>query len=205
LRVEERQVEAQRTRIVNVASPSVVGAVETLKRAVDVLDYLCTRGKLNEREQLAAGIYRSAWDMVQSSIGGQMDFERARGGTVPGGPLAVCYLEAAAKLREAEGVLDGDEIKIVRRVVALNYSLSDVAVQLDRHKQTISNRLKAALGKLADLWEQGKRWQGEVGRRPRNVHRGFNSREMRSTEGNVPRAKVAHADRRGVRYKASER
>ena len=54
-------------------SPRVAGAVETV--VVDTLDYLCTRGKLNEREQDTAGIYRSAWDVVQSSIGGQMDFE----------------------------------------------------------------------------------------------------------------------------------
>jgi hypothetical protein len=58
-----------------VPSPRVAGAIETVKRVVDTLDYLCTRGKLNEREQDAAGIQRSAWDMVQSSIGGQMDFE----------------------------------------------------------------------------------------------------------------------------------
>jgi hypothetical protein len=74
--VEERKVEArERTRAVNVPSPRVAGAVETVKCVVDTLDYLCTPGKLNEREQDAAGIYRSAWDMVQSSIGGQMDFE----------------------------------------------------------------------------------------------------------------------------------
>ena len=78
-RIEKRKVEArQRTRTDYVASPRVAGAVETVKRVVDTLDYLCTRGKLNEREQDAAGIYRSAWDMVQSSIGKEAVVRRAK-------------------------------------------------------------------------------------------------------------------------------
>jgi hypothetical protein len=159
LRVEERQVEAcQRTRTDYVPSPRVAGAVETVKRVVDTLDYLCSRGKLNEREANAASIYRSAWDMLQSSVGGVMDFGRARGGAVPGGPFAACYLESAAKLAEARQALKGDDLTIVHRVVAQNYSLPDVAGELGKHRHTISNRLKAALGTLADLWKLGKRW-----------------------------------------------
>ena len=54
----------------------MTGAVETLKRVVDVLDYLWSRGKLGEVEYNAALRYQAAWDCLQSSIGGAMDFER---------------------------------------------------------------------------------------------------------------------------------
>jgi hypothetical protein len=88
LRVEERQVEArQRTR--TVASPSVAGGVERLKRVVDMLDHLWSRGKLGESEYNAALRYQAAWECIHASVGGSMDFERARGGGVPGGPLAI--------------------------------------------------------------------------------------------------------------------
>src|SRR5262249_52963227 len=88
LRVEGRKVEArQRRRTVNVPSPTVPGAVERLQRSVDTIEFLWSRKKLNEIEYDAANIYRSAWDMLQSIVGGQMDFDRVRGGVVPGGPF----------------------------------------------------------------------------------------------------------------------
>ena len=61
--------------------------------------------------------------------------------------------------------------------------------------------MKKALCRLADYWEMGKRWEGVERRRKVYAHRSFNPREMRSTGENVARAKIAHADRRGVRCK----
>ena len=62
--------------------------------------------------------------------------------------------------------------------------------------------MKKALCRLADYWEMGKRWEGAQRRRLRiYANRGFDPSELQPTGENVSRAKVAHADRRGVRYK----
>ena len=202
LRVEERKVEArQRMRTDYVASPNNRGTRNMVQRVVNSLDFLWTRGKLNEHEYNAALRYQAAWECIHSSIGGQIDFERARGGGMPGGSLASAHLAAAGTIKEARKVLGEEEFAIVHRVVALNYAILDVADKLGRNRKTISAHLKKALSKLVDFWELGKCWEGVERRRRVYAHRGFDPRQMRSTEGNVPRAKVAHADRRGVRYK----
>jgi hypothetical protein len=77
LRVEERQAESrQLTRTVYVPSPHNAGTRNMVQQVVDTVDFLRTRKKINDQEHAAAQRYRSAWD---SSVGGKMDFERARG------------------------------------------------------------------------------------------------------------------------------
>jgi hypothetical protein len=205
LRFDERKVEArQRTRTVNVASPSVPGAVESFKRAVDVLDYFWSRKRLGEQEYNAGLRYQIAWERVTASAGGAMDFEKARGGSVPGGPLTAAYMEAAATIAEARKALEPDELAIVHRVIGLNYNLTDVAGQLELHRTTVSAWLRRALGKLSDYWELGKRWEGITRRRKAYVHRGFAPGELQASGEAIPRGKnkaVAHASKGTIKYK----
>jgi hypothetical protein len=203
MRVEERKVEArQRTRTDYVASPDNRGTRKSVQRVVDTLDFLWTRKKINDHEHNAAQRYRSAWDKIQSTVGGAMDFERARGGGMPGGLIAQPYLAAADEIRQVRVTLGGEDFQIVHRIAGLCYTIQDVAGQMGGTRQAISSRLKKALGRLADFWEMGKRWEGAQRRRLRiYAHRGFEPSELQSTGENVARAKVAHADRRGVRYK----
>jgi hypothetical protein len=158
-RVEERKVEArQRTRTIYVSSPDNDGTRNMVQRVVDTIDFLWNRKKINDQEHAAALKYRAAWDMIQSTVGGVMDFERARGGGVPGGMIAPQYLEAAdtikhvvqssrfadsnlAHVQEGAGVLDveGGGTDLPKNVRAGAFAIDTAACALHIRKP-IANR-----------------------------------------------------------------
>ena len=92
--------EARKTAKVNVASPYSHG-IDRVDRVIDTIEAMHKRKQIDGRQKQAADRLRSAYDVLGGSVGGSMDFERARGGGTPGAPPAPPSLEAAETLRLA--------------------------------------------------------------------------------------------------------
>lgn len=161
-----------------VDSPTVPGAIERLKRVVDTIEGMYRRKQLgsskdgdlrqmeNERAYRAATRLRNAHDVVYGSIGGQMDFDRVRGGGVPGAPPALHYREAADVLTDARKALLAVQDRVVMLVVCEGYTIEDAAKRIRQSteravREEIGVILRSALAALAEAWFE----PGEVKRK----------------------------------------
>lgn len=146
-----------------VVHPRVPGATERVPRVIDTVEQLwrCRQfGKdpaQAKRRHDAAIIYRAAWDMVRSSIGGVMDFDRIRGSCPSGAPPAPPYLRAANYLRQAEKKLYAFDNRIIKLVIGVGHNFIEVArmVHGDPSKgetEQIGDRFRFACDELAIIW-----------------------------------------------------
>jgi hypothetical protein len=76
------------TRTVSVSHPTLGGLTERVERVVDTLDSILKAGPrhLTIRQWQAAQIFRSAYEVLEGAVGNTMDFDRIRGGGLPGSP-----------------------------------------------------------------------------------------------------------------------
>jgi hypothetical protein len=124
---------------------------------LDPLDGMLRSHQIVLRQWQAAQIFRAAWDVLVGSIGGAMDFDRVRGGGLPGAPPGPRQMYAASKINEAQGWLYDEDWPIVAMVVADGMTLERVAHKLLGHcskadRTALGNRLRASLTALASHW-----------------------------------------------------
>lgn len=157
---------APKTETAKVAHPRLAGYVEIVQRVVDTLDVMRKRRHLSEREFQAADHYRTCWDTVHGSVGGVMDYERARGGSLPGQPPAPRYLLASEVCSEVRRYLYPQDYAVVHRVCALGLSIEEAAMQLYQisptrpQKEDCGRRLREGLAQMADRWFPERRGAG---------------------------------------------
>lgn len=148
-----------------VSSPTVPGATESVQRVVDTLYSLFRRKQIEEAEYLAGERYRMALQRLEGSVGGVMDFERARGGSSPGQPPAPAYLQAAEVVSSVRKGLYPKDYAIVYRVCALGMSIEEAAFNLpDQYerdptgrptraaREECGKRLRSGLSEMRDWW-----------------------------------------------------
>jgi hypothetical protein len=194
----------RKTQAVYVPSPTVPGHRERVQRVADTIDTMFARKQLTERQNRAAEIYRGAWATIGSSVGGSMDFDRVRGGGLPGQPLAMRYMDAAAILSDAKLKLYTRDHEVLELVARDGHSQAEAADMLHGGKATraeredVGRRLKDGLNELAD------RWLGPLFRKESDgrivSERNFDPSEFEVKTGELQRTgRVAHATRKGVK------
>lgn len=170
-------------------------AVEYVRSPVD---YLRGKQKLDPYQVAAAEKYRGAWELLQSSPGGAMDFERVRGGGAPGSPPAVALLAAADILAEAAEVL-GRHVLVIDASVGFGYSVAETAARLYRKVPSrsdiefIGRLIRECLSMLAVKWGQGKNTKSQ--HRILSLYRPFSAIPVASeaVEGPMKVGGTAHA------------
>ncbi|SRR5260221_499138 len=192
-----------RTQAVYVPHPTVPGHRERVHRVVDTIDAMFSRKQLTERQHRTAEIYRGAWATIGSSVGGSMDFDRVRGGGVPGRPLAIRYMDAAKCLSDAKLKLYTRDREVLELVARDGHSQADAADMLHggqatrAEREDVGRHLRDALDQLADLW-LGALFRKESGRIV--AERNFDPSEFEVSTGELERTdRVAHATRKGVK------
>lgn len=150
-----------KTKLVTVASPTVPGAVEHVERVIDRGDVINFLQKKFPREHRAAERIRSAWEIVHGQAGNVMDFDRARGGVLPGSPPLQHALRASGDLLEAKKVLYHEDYRIVMLIAGEGCPISTAAGIVHRRTanrgeiEQVGRQFRAALGRLADHWWGG--------------------------------------------------
>lgn len=182
-----------RTRRSTVSHPTLGGMVEHVERVVDNIEYLRKR---HPREFRAAERVRGAHERIQGQVGGVMDFDRARGGALPGSPPLPIYLQAAEDLSAAKRVLYPLDHRLVTLVACHGYPIDKAAEIILRRtparneKEEMGKRFRIGLGELAAHWwpPHGQNDKDEL----RTWH-GENARPTEVNAGEVPRANAVHA------------
>ncbi len=133
-----------------------------ITRTVPAHARLKGKNKLDDRQSLAAGEYRDAYETVRSSLGGVMDFDRARGGSSSPPSPAEAQLAASQKLRAARNLVGQRAIVIIEHVVCegrgidettrIMYGCLDGEPTNSRDVNYIGRALREALKELADTW-----------------------------------------------------
>lgn len=165
-RAPEKLSAAPKVEIAKVVHPRLAGCIEIVQRVVDTLDAMRKRRHLSEREYQAADHYRTCWDTVHGSVGGVMDFDRPRGGALPGQPPAPRYLLASEVCSEARRYLYPQDYAVVHRVCALGMSVEETAMHLYQinptrpQKEDCGRRLREGLAQMADRWFPEHRGRG---------------------------------------------
>lgn len=144
---------------VNVSHPTVSGAVEQVQRVIDPIESMWRRHQLADRRQpytgrrryTAAVLFRNAHERLNGSAGGAMDFERARGGGLPGQPPAMPYMTAAERANAVNKLYELDR-QIIVMVVGEGHTLDDTAKAMGEKKEEIGARLRRSLDELADAY-----------------------------------------------------
>lgn len=174
---------APRTKPARVPSPTVPGASEELQRVFDPIEAMYKRRQLsdakddfertlqNERACRAALRLRAAHDVVYGSIGGAMDFDRVRGGGLPGSPPPLHYRLAADTLIGAKKNLYGLDHRVVTLVACEGHTIEQAAWAVYHReptraeKEEIGRVLRQSLRELADLWfaAEGRQRPQEIG------------------------------------------
>lgn len=190
-----------KTAAVYVSSPTVPGHREQVHRVVNTLDNLLKARQISEASYRAGERYRNAWDVLNRSPGGAMDFDRVRGG-IPGSraptPAEFVATETISQCRQW---LYRTDYEIVHLVVGEGHSIKTAAAVVDKTPDETGRCLRQALNVLAEKWEID-RTQRRSSDKPRiTARRFFDPRETASsTEGEIRRGKVAHAGRLGVKF-----
>lgn len=151
-----------RVKRVNVAHPTVPGAVESVDRIVDgtanTIDAMFKRQQIDAAQKRAAERLRNAWETIHGSVGGVMDFDRVRGGNAGSMMPALAYRDAADILLEAKKKLYALDHKVLDLVVCRGYRIDSAAAIIHRQepsrqqKERIGERFREGLRELADLW-----------------------------------------------------
>lgn len=151
--------------MVEVHSPTVPGAIERLRRAVDSIEYLRKRFPL---EYSVASRIRRAYDTICGSIGGVADFERLRHPASPGSPPSMGHFAAAKTLNSIKKTVDPTGQFLIQKVVCDGYILADIAKgrsEQERYGAHLRHCLKA----LAEAWgwsDNILKWRGDSWFRP---------------------------------------
>lgn len=196
--IEEKPSAAPKTQSDKVAHPRLAGYVETVRRVVDTLDAMRKRKHISEREYQAADHYRTCFATLYGSMGGALDFDRARGGSTPGSPPAPHYMLASEVVSSVRSFLYPKDYAVVHRVTALGMSIEEAAAQLyapvtRAAKEDCGRRLREGLAQMADKWFPENRGQASRMRSHVSERAGVTDVEA------VPRSSsVAHATRERV-------
>jgi hypothetical protein len=145
--------------------PTLAGVSEPVTRVADTILGMFKRKQLDEGEYMAGDKYRTAHQRLYSTMGGVMDFDRARGGGNSSLGPGDTYLVAAEIDSSVRKILYPKHFAIVYRVCALGMSIEEAAFNLpdqyerdstDRPtraaKEECGRRLRAGLSELADRW-----------------------------------------------------
>ena len=195
----------RRRSSVYVSSPMQPGQRELVERVIDPIDAMFSRKQITERQNTAADIYRKAWSTIYGSIGGSMDFDRVRGGGMPGKPPATPFMNACERLGEAKRWLYARDHRVLELIAGHGYSIGEsadmiagrLASRLER--EDVGRHLRDGLNELAD------RWLGALFRKE-SAHivsdRSFDDAEFEIKTGELQRSgSVAHATRTGVKMR----
>lgn len=199
---------APKLETVKVSHPTLSGETEYVKRILDTLASMLNRGSIDQRQYDAGRRYRDAWEMTTASMGGSMDFDRARGrGSAPVAP-PLGYLVAAEDVHRAKFRLYPRMYALVHRVCVLGLTIEQAARQLYKseredgswqHYVVASRALtKDGLGLLADEYGiSGKvKIDPSTGREVRSMRSFVSERPTSTNADHVPQAKgVVHATR----------
>jgi hypothetical protein len=111
---------------------------------VDTLDSMLKAGPrhLTIRQWQAAQIFRSAYEVLEGAVGNTMDFDRIRGGGLPGSPPPPRRLFAADRLAEAEVILYVGDYCIIEKIAGIGYSLERCAGELLGHHPSKLDRTR---------------------------------------------------------------
>lgn len=139
------------TETTQVSHPTVPGHVEHVERTCDTLSTMLRRNQLPRRAYAAGERYRNSYDTLLQAAGGAMDFERARGGSIPGQPPGFAQIEASRAIAQAREKLYARDYLVVHRVCALGHSLGDLDALFD-DKREAGRALRRGLRELANLW-----------------------------------------------------
>jgi hypothetical protein len=159
---------------------------------------------LTVRQWQAAQIFRSAYEVLAGACGGSMDFDRVRGGGLPGQPFGERQLHAGGRINEARGMLYSEDYLIITDIAGEGASLDKCASTFyGRHaskadKTKVGDRLRIGLDKLADRWVPEAKKQPMRTWRPREAVPRSSMEAARGTIMVTPNA-VAHASPRGVK------
>lgn len=187
------------TRRVNVSSPTVPGAQESVLRTVNAIEHMRQRKHISAHQYKAAERMWLAYETIYGQTGGSMDMDRSRGGGLPGAPPLPAYIEAAETLSFAKRVLYPMDYRIISLVACLGKSIDEAAAMVcDRRldgrlpvrsdKEEVGRRLRAGLRELAD------RWFGSDGRDDERRIVGERANVVYTVQpGTVMQGHVAHA------------
>lgn len=153
------------TETVKVSHPRLEGHIEIVQRVMDTLSTMLKRKQLKEREYLAGDRIRSAQEKLYGSPGGAMDFERVRGGGLPGAAPAISYLIAADIMAETKRYLYPQDYAVVHRICALGMTIEQTAAHLYKparraQREDCGRRLREGLAQMADRWFPEHRGRG---------------------------------------------
>lgn len=146
------------TRRVNVSSPTVPGAQESVLRTVNTIEHMRQRKQITAHSYHAAERMWQAYETIYGQTGGVMDMDRSRGGGSPGSPPLPPYLEAAETLSFAKRILYPMDYRIVTLVACMGKTIDEAAVMVWHRtpqradKEEVGRRLRTGLRELADRW-----------------------------------------------------
>lgn len=139
-----------------------VERIGNLTRTVPAASRLRGKNKLDARQSLAADEYRDAYETVRTSLGGVMDFDRARGGSASPPSPAEAALIAGQKLRAVKALVGQRAIIIIEHIVCEGRGIEECAriVYGYRDGQSVASRdvnyigraLREALTEIANAW-----------------------------------------------------
>ena len=136
---------------VTVHSPYGHG-IDRVSKVFDQLALMFKRKQLSARQFQAGERLQIAADTVYGQAGGAMDFERGRGGTVPGQPPALPYLVASETLSQAKLKLYPRDYATVYRVCVEGAKVDACAELFGHDNREAGRALRRGLDELASLW-----------------------------------------------------
>jgi len=194
--IVEKPSARPRTEAVNVASPTVSGATDHVQRVIDPLMAMFKRRQIGERDYMAGDRYRLAYETLYGATGGVGDYERSRGGSLPGQPPAPSYLVAADLVSEVRHFLYPKDYAVVYRICVLGLTIKEASEQLYQDRPTraqeedCGRRLREGLSQLADRWFPARAGAGS------KIRAHVEERAMAGDTDAVPRSGgVVHATR----------
>ncbi len=169
------------------AAPPVI-QIGMITRVVSSMERLRGRNKLNRQQAQAGEHYRSAFELVHSSLGGAMDFDRVRAGT-GSHAIADAVVSAGQTLTAARSLLGRQNSLVVEQIVChgrtveecarLLYGYRDGEKVAARDANFVGRQLRESLTQLGQLWFP------EVKLRRASVYRPPESRPVTAETGVV--------------------
>jgi len=136
--------------------------VGVISRVVSSTERLTGKNKLDRQQRLAADKYRTAFETLQSPLGGAMDYDRIRGGggsfTGPAEAMMIAgqTLKAARNLLGARTTVVVDQIvchgKTAEECARLLYGYMDPEKVASRDTNHVGRLLREALTQLGQHW-----------------------------------------------------